>query len=313
MAGENTKLRAKLFDDYSDRLVAVGGDKDTFVCPICLKSFGRDALMGENPMLTLGHVLPEALGGSFCTLSCAPCNNDMGSDLEAFLLERFRAEDALNGIGNLAGRLEGDFGSVGVEFQAAPPGEPWTVLIIERQTNPSVLKNLNAALDAEVGGNAAHVVARINPRFRNKPNRVSAALYQSAYLLMFAYFGYEFAFDPRFTKLRQQILDPDAAILPGEFDMPPDAWADALLPDAHGIMLVKQPSSFIMPVFRLYPDGGTPRLIGVPLPGLNDTNWPPTGARGKVKVLSFGSDARRMTVLAFGFAMCGSRRRVCHS
>jgi hypothetical protein len=66
--------------------------------------------MGENPMLTLGHVLPEALGGSFCTLSCAPCNNDMGSDLEAFLLERFRAEDALNGIGNLAGRLEGDFG-----------------------------------------------------------------------------------------------------------------------------------------------------------------------------------------------------------
>jgi hypothetical protein len=116
-------------------------------------------------------------------------------------------------------------------ISAAPPGEPWTVLIIERQTNPSVLKNLNAALDAEVGGNAAHVVARINPRFRNKPNRVSAALYQSAYLLMFAYFGYEFAFDPRFTKLRQQILDPDAAILPGEFDMPPDAWADALLPD----------------------------------------------------------------------------------
>ena len=56
-----------------------------------------------------------------------------------------------------------------------------------------------------------------------------------------------------------------------------------MLPDAHGVMLVKEPSSFMMTVFRLRPNGGKSRVIGVPLPGLDDPAWPPTGPRGKVK------------------------------
>jgi len=281
MAGENAKLREKLFNDYTRRLEAVSGTKDTFVCPICLRPFGRDALVGEHPKLTLAHVLPEALGGSFCTLTCAPCNNDMGSELEAYIVERFKTEDAMQGVGKLPGRLEGEFGNVGIEFKAAPPGEPWTVLIIEKQTNPMVLAKLNAALDADEG--PAQVAGRITPRYRNQPCRISAALYQSTYLLMFAYFGYDFVNDPRYAKLREQILKPDEDILPREFDIPPEAWANAMLPEAHGVMIVKEPSSFIMPVFQLRPTGGRGRVVGVSLPGLDNTAWPPPGSKGKVK------------------------------
>src|SRR5437868_5949014 len=100
MAGENARLRERLFDDYSERLARVQPEAaGTFICPLCQKPFTQAALSGNNPALTLAHVLPESLGGSFCTLTCAPCNNDMGSDLEAFLLERFRAEDAMQGVG----------------------------------------------------------------------------------------------------------------------------------------------------------------------------------------------------------------------
>lgn len=282
MAGENARLREKLFNDCCLRYAAAGGSADTFQCPLCTTLFGREVLAKEPPALTLAHVLPEALGGTFCTLACAGCNNDIGSDLEAYLIERFRAEDAMHGVGMLAGRLEGEFGSVGVKFQAAPPGEPWTVLIIENQTNPAVIKKLNSALDANPSDDPARIAAQITPRYRNKPSRVSAALYQSAYLMMFAYFGYDVVRDPRYAKLREQISKPDEDILPAEFNMPPEAWADVMLPRDHGIMMVKEPASFIMPVFRLRPKDGRSRVIGVPLPGLDDIAWPAC-PKGKVK------------------------------
>jgi hypothetical protein len=269
MAGENARLRERLFDDYSERLARMRpGSARTFICPLCQKQFTRDDLEGDDPTLTLAHVLPEALGGSFCTLTCAPCNNDMGSDLEAFLLERFRAEDALKGVGTMAGRLEGAFGSVGVEFQVAPPGEPWTVIVIGKQTNPAVLQKLDEALDAEAATGAAQVSSGIKPRFRNRPSRVSAALHQSAFLLMFAYFGYEFAFDPRYAKLREQILKPDEELLPSVFDVPPDSWANQHLSAErpHLVMFVREPSPFVIPIFRLCPKGACPASLACRCP-----------------------------------------------
>jgi hypothetical protein len=143
MAGDAARLRERLFDDYGGRLATVGGQAaGTFVCPLCQKPFNREALVGDNPRLTLAHVLPEALGGSYCTLTCAACNNDAGSTLEAFLLNRFRAEDVMQGVGTVLGRLEGAFGSVDVEFQAAPSGQPWTVLV-DRQTDPAAMRKLD--------------------------------------------------------------------------------------------------------------------------------------------------------------------------
>ena len=286
MAGETARLRERLFDDFSSRLARFTGEAvGPFVCPICLERFTRDVLAATPPELTLAHVIPESLGGRFCTLACALCNNEIGSDLEAFLLERYRAEDAFNGVGTIAGRMEFEFGSVGVELQAAPPGEPWTVLVIEKQTNPTVLERLNDSIDAPADGGLAQVASKIIPRFRNQPSRVSAALYQSAYLLMFAYFGYDFVFDDRYRKLREQILKPDEEILPATFDVPPEAWADAMIScsQPHAVMFVKEPTSFIMPIFRLRPKSGRERVVGVPLPGLDDTAWPNSGPRGKVK------------------------------
>jgi hypothetical protein len=283
MAGEKARLREKLFNDYSARYAAVGGEPDKFMCPICKYVFDRDAIEGDNPKLTLAHVLPEALGGNYCSLACAKCNNDMGSDLESFLIERFKAEDAMNGVGTLPGRMKGEFGSVGVEFQTAPLGEPWRVLVVDKQTNPTVLKKMNAALEANPSDNTSTIVAEITPRWLDKPSRVTAALYQSGYLLMFAYFGYEVVNDPRYARLREQIIKPDEEILPPVFSMPPMKWAEKELPESHGIMIVKEPSPYIMPVFRFRPNGGLERVIGIRLPGLDDETWP---ARGQARTVN---------------------------
>ncbi|MBX7106043.1 MAG: HNH endonuclease [Gemmataceae bacterium] len=283
MAGKGVRLREKLFDDYAERLARqIGGGTRTFVCPICQEKFAKNDVYGENPRLTLAHVIPEALGGTFCTLACAGCNNNIGCELEAYLLDRFRAEDAMRGVGTIGGRLVGDFGSVGVEFRSAPSGEPWPLFIIEKQTNLAVIRELETALDVPVESGTAMIKSSIKPYFRHRPSRVSAALYQSAFLAMFAYFGYEFAFDTRYAKLRDQIQKPDETILPGVFDQPPEAWANEVLPEPHSVMMVKRPYSYILPVFRLRPKVGLSRVIGVPLPGLDDPVWPPVRPRGKV-------------------------------
>lgn len=286
MAGNAARKRERLFDDFSKRLARARGEPvGPFLCPLCGQTFLRAALEKEPPDVSLAHVVSEALSGGFCTLTCTRCNNDLGSELEAYLIERFRAEDALRGTGRLAGRLEGPFGSVGVEVEVTQAGGPWSLFVIEPQSHPIHVAELNAALDAPADDEPAKISVKLQPHVRHQPKRVTAALYQSAYLLMFAYFGYDVVFDERFAKLREQILKPDDEILPAAFPVPPDEWAAQNLnaERPHAIMFVKEPASEIRAMFRMQPLDGLPRVLSIRLPGLDDPQWPTAPANGHTK------------------------------
>lgn len=47
-----------------------------YVCPICLRAFGEDALTAG--LLTREHVPPQSLGGRRLVLTCEPCNSGAG-------------------------------------------------------------------------------------------------------------------------------------------------------------------------------------------------------------------------------------------
>jgi hypothetical protein len=85
-----TKLE-RLFDFYSvDRGRYAPEHEGHFECPLCHKIVQkihplRD-VVGEE------HIVPKALGGRLVTLTCLKCNNDQGSDLDADLIQRVRAE-----------------------------------------------------------------------------------------------------------------------------------------------------------------------------------------------------------------------------
>jgi hypothetical protein len=60
MAGETAARRERLFKGFSERLVRIRpAAVHTFICPLCERSFTRDALAGTKPQVTLVHVLHD--------------------------------------------------------------------------------------------------------------------------------------------------------------------------------------------------------------------------------------------------------------
>lgn len=283
--------RRKLFEVYSAGLHALRlGELETFVCPLCLKVFTKDDLEtkdtpnGPELPLTLAHIIPEALGGTLCTLACKDCNNGVGKSLEAALKEQFVVEDAVNGMGTLQARLAGDFGNIGVEVSFPGGGQPWQVEPVARITNPTHSDALDKMLAAAGADPQAWPRGELKFRYRHQPGAVGAALYHAAYLMMFHYFGYPFVLSPLAEQLRVQFCEPDNDILPRYFPVPPDAWIAANVDSLrkHAVVLIQHPYVGVHVMLRFQPNEGLPRVIGVALSDLDGKSWP-TGPVGLVR------------------------------
>jgi hypothetical protein len=283
MAG--AEKRERLFKFNSDGLVALGlGQADTFVCPLCLKVFSKLALDAPEPQLTLAHVIPEALGGTLCTLACKNCNNGVGTSLESALKERFVVEDAVNGTGTLRARLAGNFGNVGVEVSFPGGGQPWHLEPVGKNSNPAHMAALQKMLEGVGADPLAGPPCELKFDYDYQPGAVGAALYHAAYLMMFHYFGYPFAYSPLAEQLRAQFREPNKNILPRYFPVPPEDWAaanmDALRKQA--VVLIQEPYIGIHVIMRFQPAEGLPRVTGVALADLDGKTWP-TGPVERVR------------------------------
>src|SRR5579862_544395 len=120
MPGENAAKRGRLFDFY----VHQPGHEDLtqgrlFWCPLCRRPFERDATVGDNPRLTLAHIISESLGGTWTTLTCAECNNGHGHEIEVDLLTSHRFTDWVGGYGAMKVRI-----GVGGRIHAESRREP---------------------------------------------------------------------------------------------------------------------------------------------------------------------------------------------
>jgi hypothetical protein len=275
MAESFSDRRARLFDLYSRHISLYEPDKqDGFWCPLCMASFGREALVGPKPALSLAHVIPDALGGNFTTLACASCNNGVGHRLEAALVERFAADDSAAGLGLINGRLSGSFGSVGVDFQTSPDRLIWSLYPVPRQSNPAELEALNRYLAGEGVGPEGDLHFTLRTGYRHMPRQASTAIYQSAYLLLFSYFGYEFVHHPHFTPLRDQLARPGERILPSMFPVLDEVSAKNLLDGGrHAVMMTRDPGA-VVALLRFRSKAGRQPVFAVALPGLDDPNIP---------------------------------------
>gem|GEM_PF-2612924 len=292
MGTSAAEKRQKLFEVNSAGMVALGmGKPDTFVCPLCVKVFTKDdlkpidTLKGPEFRLTLAHIIPEALGGTLCTLACKDCNNWVGKSLEAPLKEHFLVEDAVNGTGKLRTRLAGNFGRVGVEVSfPGDGGQPWQLEPVAKISNPAHTVSLDKMLEGTEANPQAGPHSELKFEYKHQPGVVGAALYHAAYLMMFHYFGYWFVASPLGVKLRAQFREPDKEILPGYFPVPPEDWVAANVDAArkHAVVMIHEPYIVIHVIMRFQPDKGLPRVIGVALSDLDGKSWP-TGSVGLVR------------------------------
>lgn len=189
----------QLFDAYSSDLERYAPAlKGHFGCPICMRAFGR--VPDLRKVVAEEHVVPRALGGRLVTLTCRPCNNSAGSELESHLVQRVRVD---NGQIPAAVRMQvGDAVQRG-GFRAQSDSNPaFEIKVVGKQSDPRQAEELKRLFRAGVED------VHLNLNYGYVLLRSVVALVRSAYLLMFRTFGYRFILDPSAQVLRDQISQP---------------------------------------------------------------------------------------------------------
>jgi hypothetical protein len=289
MASNGVATRQRLFELYS-RQLELGGVTPIgiFICPLCGDGYTQDALNGPNPTVSLAHVVPAALGGKLVTLACTRCNNGNGARLEAELIHHFGYQDWSKGVGTRNARLSGEFGNIGVEFKRSPDNSNWALYFVAAQTNPAHLTAFEEWSRKHAENPDAEITWRISWTARKRPTEVGAAIYQSAYLLMFAYFGYDFVFPSPFGKLREHIVRPKEISWPGHInDLIPNSVSAILGQRDAAVMFVREPIPCLSAILRFRPRDGEERTLGVLLPPPEtDEEQIPTIEQGKLNGVS---------------------------
>jgi hypothetical protein len=288
LAKNRLEKRQRLFDLYSKHFAI--GDKDKreiFVCPLCFEPFTREDCAGKEPRLSLAHFIPDKLGGtdSDCTLACTECNNEVGTNLEAALVERWKADDFAAGIGTMGARLSGPFGEISVEYELSHQQKSISIYGLPKQSNPKHSASLHQYLSDTSNDPAGEFEFSVTPAYDHQPNLVKAALYHSAYLMMFAHFGYCFVFHPQFAPLLERIASPDEENWRSPMFVDDEVARSFPMRRRFAVVFLREPEAILVLLRLQHKDGrkrGLERVLAIALPGLDSPDLP-TGRQPTLK------------------------------
>jgi hypothetical protein len=294
VAKNGIERRYRLFDHFSRHFATGDPEKrEIFLCPLCRSIFRREDCAGQKPRLSLAHSIPQKLGGksSDCTLACTACNNGIGTQLEAALVERWEADDFAEGIGTMEARLSGVFGEVSVEYELSREQKSMTFYGLPERSNPKHREALHRYLTEMSNDPAAEVHFSVTTAYRHQPQLVQAALYHSAYLVMFAHFGYHFVFHPHFAPLWERIVMPEEENWRSPMFVDDEVARSFPIKQRSGVVFLRRPEAILV-VMRLQRRGGRERVVAVALPGLDSPDLP-TGRQEHLKgsIVPYHSDA----------------------
>jgi len=173
-----------------------------YVCPLCLNNYfaeSKEGIIG-NSEFSIDHLPPESVGGEFQIITCKRCNNKAGE---------YEAE--LGKLIDFGSKPDKKYGSIfpktmvksketGEAFHAIVKRLPGTTSIVfndEAKKHNEELKNFLARLH---GGKLRSLVLSVPSPDLEK---IGKAILKSAYLLCFAWWGYEFVFSRNAEMIRK--------------------------------------------------------------------------------------------------------------
>lgn len=207
--------RQSIFDAYKDNLNLlidngfVTGDKDLYLCPICLRP--HKDLNSDDP-LTLEDAPPKSLGGSANTLTCKTCNNTAGHKIDFHLTERLREIDSCKFIPGtetpIKVNIDGETfqGKITVEEDGS-----MKMYHSKKNNHPAKLEKTMTELKGGKIINMDFLKSRVIPE------NLEYALLKTGYLMMFERFGYSLLLDNCFDIVRQQLIKPEERVYPEGF------------------------------------------------------------------------------------------------
>jgi len=166
--------------------------------------------------LSDAHIVPQAMGGSLVTITCKKCNNEVGSTIESYEIERAKFNRTFSGDGKNSWSVSlyplhsnKESGKVIANMRLIEDGQKQTYefKIIPRQYSPAALNEIIKSLMNPGGGFNVNLWAKAGWR------RARLTYLHSAFLFLFDQFGYEWALNPCTTLIREQIQKPQEDLI----------------------------------------------------------------------------------------------------
>ncbi|TKB07449.1 HNH endonuclease [Desulforhopalus sp. IMCC35007] len=219
MGSNKNNIKKFLFKCGTEALSsATGKTIEDFYCPICGKGFSDNDL--ENKNLTLEHIPPEAQGGKGIALTCVVCNTTAGRTVDIAATTR----NHLQGLSSLFSqegrfntRVRVDFGQENlgaVNYELSVKDGAVRFYPVKNANRPDYASNMKELIEQTNSTPKEDRSAwNISTRKRYNPWHAKVGDLRSAFLVCFAKFGYNFAFDPALETVRNQIQNYDARII----------------------------------------------------------------------------------------------------
>lgn len=188
------------------------GEKiNKFQCPLCKNEFGFNAI--DRSELSLAHMIPDFLGGDFWTLSCAKCNNTIGSQIEGAESKRRRYWEQFRDGGRIESRIyiEEKHKYVPAEMQINQTDNKNIIGFKINNGNREVIHDIDQGIQKSIEN---HEKFKFKFDLKLPDWNVASLTYlHAAYLFLFTQFGYHWTNSKCSEKIRLQILSPKSNLI----------------------------------------------------------------------------------------------------
>lgn len=265
--GEIQDRKLALFRDLevSRSLAGLDPTGTSLICPLCW-------VETEFASLSIEHIIPQSVGGVSVTLTCRKCNNQSGSKLDWHLKGFQSTTEAMKGIGSIPVelRVDGLRMVADMEFKDGAKAIHFRVIDNEAAANPEHWRKLKARSVNE--GDEIKATLHIG----HTKNGFQTALLRSAYLAMFARYGYQFTMSETIQVIRRRIVQhqsdyPKVGTLVAQLSQAPIP-IDA---DNYLIRAFMNGIPFMMVMIRLKLQTETWFAVSIPIPHERDSEFFP--------------------------------------
>jgi hypothetical protein len=197
---------------YGSKAIAryQNGDSSIYYCPICqLGYYEESAIKGDE--LTLEDVPPKSIGGKPILLTCRKCNSSAGYTIDAAMANR---NELVNFEKIVRGQKKGTISSVTLSF-----GDLQIKTSIHAQNSFDIRpieKYVNHLRDISNSG-SNEFEYKLSMTLKCDERLAKLSYLKSAFLIVFSWLGYRYAFDPRLDIVRHQIQKPENDIIGTKF------------------------------------------------------------------------------------------------
>jgi hypothetical protein len=173
------------------------GDASIYFCPICTIGYAEASTI--NGELTLEDVPPKSIGGKPILLTCKECNSGSGHKIDAAIANR---NELINFAKIVTGQKKGVMPSVTLSF-----GEIHVTTVLHVQSTfdikpvkkanaPNTIENYKNHLMNFSNSGVSDFEFKLSKTLKYDDRLAKLGYLKSAFLIVFAWLGYRYAFDP---------------------------------------------------------------------------------------------------------------------